>query len=113
MGRAPRERDRRHGLRGHAHGWLYVRSIAVAPVARGHGLGRALLVAVEAFAAEHRARRLYLSTTPFLADAIRFYEAAGWTWDGTTSEHRFDCGNRPIVRYAKELATDADRSRSR
>jgi len=57
---------------------LYVRSMAVAPAARGRGLARALLVSVEAFAAEHRARRLYLSTTPFLADAIRFYEAAGF-----------------------------------
>ena len=30
----------------------------------------------------------------------RFYERAGWSWDGTTSEHRFDCANVPIVRYA-------------
>ena len=33
----------------------------------------------------------------------RFYEAAGWSWDGTTSEHRFDCANVPIVRYAVDL----------
>jgi len=35
--------------------------------------------------------------------ARHFYEKAGWIWDGTTSEHRFDCGNRPIVRYASDL----------
>jgi RimJ/RimL family protein N-acetyltransferase len=33
----------------------------------------------------------------------RFYEAAGWSWDGTTSEHRFDCANVPIVRYTVDL----------
>jgi hypothetical protein len=33
----------------------------------------------------------------------RFYEAAGWSCDGTTSEHRFDCANVPIVRYTVDL----------
>lgn len=33
----------------------------------------------------------------------RFYERAGWSWDGTTSEHRFDCANVPIVRYVTDL----------
>ncbi len=33
----------------------------------------------------------------------RFYEAAGWSWDGTTSEHRFECANVPIVRYTADL----------
>ena len=33
----------------------------------------------------------------------RFYERAGWSWDGTTSEHRFDCANVPIVRYVTGL----------
>jgi ribosomal protein S18 acetylase RimI-like enzyme len=35
--------------------------------------------------------------------ARRFYERHGWVFDGTTSEHRFDCDHRPIVRYAREL----------
>jgi ribosomal protein S18 acetylase RimI-like enzyme len=35
--------------------------------------------------------------------ARRFYERAGWTWDGTRSEHRFDCANRPILRYVTDL----------
>jgi len=35
--------------------------------------------------------------------ARRFYERAGWAWDGTTSEHRFDCANRPILRYVLDL----------
>jgi ribosomal protein S18 acetylase RimI-like enzyme len=32
-----------------------------------------------------------------------FYERAGWMWDGSRSEHRFDCANLPIVRYAADL----------
>ena len=37
--------------------------------------------------------------------ARRFYEAAGWRWDGTMSAHRFDCAERPIVRYTVRLST--------
>ena len=79
---------------------LYVRSMATAPAARGRGLGRNLLVAVEAFAAEHRARRLYLSTTPFLADAIRFYEAAGFR---RTHEPPRDLHGTPLFTMEKKL----------
>jgi L-amino acid N-acyltransferase YncA len=37
--------------------------------------------------------------------ARRFYERAGWAWDGTTGTHRFDCANRPVVRYAMDLGS--------
>ena len=57
---------------------LYVRGMAVLPSARGHRLGEALLRQVEEFAAAHGFKRLYLSTTPFLARAIRLYERAGF-----------------------------------
>jgi putative acetyltransferase len=57
---------------------LYVRSMAVLPAARGHDIGGALLGAVERFAQEHGCTRLLLSTTPFLARAIRLYERAGF-----------------------------------
>ena len=53
---------------------------------RGAGFGRAFLWVL---AANDRARR--------------FYEKAGWTWDGTTSTHNFECANEPIVRYAVDL----------
>jgi len=70
--------------------------------AAGRGVGRALLTAAEGWL-----RGRYGRATLWVLDsnsrARRFYEAAGWTWDGTTSEHRFDCGNRPIVRYAKDF----------
>jgi GNAT superfamily N-acetyltransferase len=58
---------------------VYVRGMAIVPGARGQGLGDALVRAVEEFAREHDARRIYLSTTPFLHCAIRFYERYGFT----------------------------------
>ena len=60
------------------HDGVYVRSMAVVPTARGHGIGRGLLLAVEAFAVQDGAPRLYLSTTPFLAEAISLYERSGF-----------------------------------
>jgi ribosomal protein S18 acetylase RimI-like enzyme len=63
---------------------LYVRSMAILPAARGHGLGKLLLREVEKFANAHGLRRLVLSTTPFLLAAIRLYERHGFqrTADG-------------------------------
>ncbi len=58
---------------------LYVRSMAVDPAARGSGVGRELLRRVDEYAALHGFERLYLSTTPFLSDAIRLYEKCGFT----------------------------------
>jgi GNAT superfamily N-acetyltransferase len=57
---------------------VYLRSMAVAPAARGCGVGRALLSQVEEFAAANNRQHLYLSTTPFLFSAIRLYERAGF-----------------------------------
>ena len=57
---------------------LYVRGMGVLPAARGQRLGEALLRRVEEFASARGHRRLYLSTTPFLARAIQLYERAGF-----------------------------------
>lgn len=57
---------------------LYVRSMAVHPMARGQRIGKSLLAHVEEYASAHRFNRLYLSTTPFLTDAIRLYECCGF-----------------------------------
>jgi putative acetyltransferase len=56
----------------------YVRSMAVLPAARGHGIGRLLLQHVEQFAAAQGYKYLLLSTTPFLTRAIRLYEQVGF-----------------------------------
>jgi hypothetical protein len=33
----------------------------------------------------------------------RFYERNGWAWDGAVSDHQFECANRPIVSYGRDL----------
>ena len=78
----------------------YVRSMAVLPSARGKGIGRALLGAAEAFAKENGAPRLYLSTTPFLTDAIRLYEASGFR---RTDEPPFELHGTPLFTMEKRL----------
>lgn len=57
---------------------LYVRGMAVLPIARGRRIGKLLLAHVERFAASKGIRRLFLSTTPFLDRAIRLYENRGF-----------------------------------
>ena len=57
---------------------VYVRSMAVTPGARGAGVAAALLDEVTRFSIEAGARRMRLSTTPFLHGAIRLYERAGF-----------------------------------
>jgi ribosomal protein S18 acetylase RimI-like enzyme len=71
--------------------------------AQGTGVGRALFQEARGAlrAAGYRWAFLWVLASNELAR--RFYEAAGWRWDGTTSDHRFDCGNLPIVRYVVDL----------
>jgi GNAT superfamily N-acetyltransferase len=57
---------------------LYIRSMAILPSARGRGIGKLLLGEVERLAAVQGARRLFLSTTPFLLAAIQLYERFGF-----------------------------------
>ena len=59
------------------HDGLYVRSMAVLPSHRSRKMGYMLLQAVEHFAKMQDIRRIFLSTTPFLAGAIRLYEQFG------------------------------------
>ena len=57
---------------------LYLRSMAVVPAARAQNIGRLLLKEVEAYAVAHSCKRLFLSTTPFLTQAIGLYERCGF-----------------------------------
>lgn len=79
---------------------LYVRSMAVHPTARGQSIGKTLLNHVEGYARAQGCNRLYLSTTPFLTDAIRLYERFGFarTHDGPAAL----CGT-PIFTMEKML----------
>ena len=56
----------------------YIRGMAVLPGTRGAGVGSRLLDQVERWAAGEGLMRIFLSTTPFLASAIRLYEKSGF-----------------------------------
>jgi ribosomal protein S18 acetylase RimI-like enzyme len=81
-------------------GALYVRSMAVAPSARGAGIARRLMDEPFDLAVERKATRLYLSTTPFLFDAIRLYESLGFR---RTGEPPDDLHGTPLVTMAAPL----------
>jgi GNAT superfamily N-acetyltransferase len=84
-------------------GGAYVRSMAIVPHARGRGLAALLLGQVERLARRHGMRRLFLSTTPFLAEAIRLYERHGFrrTLEGPQTL----CGT-PLFTMEKPLLPD-------
>ena len=78
-------------------------ALYVLPEVVGSGVGRGLFAAaIDRLVATAFAR----GSLWVLADnerARRFYEAVGWSWDGTTGTHRFDCAERPVVRYVGDL----------
>ena len=80
-----------------------VYAIYVQPDAWGSGAGRALLRAAEEGLRDAGFRRAFLWVLEENPRARRFYEAAGWRWDGTLSRHQVECDNLPIVRYVVEL----------
>jgi GNAT superfamily N-acetyltransferase len=80
-----------------------VPAIYVAPAATGAGIGRALLEKATAASRETGFTRASLWVLERNERARRFYEKAGWRWDGTVSHHDFDCANRPVVRYVTDL----------
>ena len=82
---------------------VYIRSMALLPSARGRGIGRRLLAQVEAFAVSRGARRLSLTTTPFLTAAIRLYERAGFR----RASGPLDLCGTPLFAMAKELSAKA------
>ena len=78
-------------------------AIYVHPNALGTGVGRLLFDAAMGKLRERGFARATLWVLEANAQARRFYEKAGWTWDGTVSHHQFECANEPMVRYAAEL----------
>jgi GNAT superfamily N-acetyltransferase len=81
-------------------GSLYVRGMAVVPTARGNGTGRLLMEHVEEFAAGQGFKRMSLSTTPFLARAIRLYEQFGFR---RSPEGPHDLFGTPLFTMVKNL----------
>jgi GNAT superfamily N-acetyltransferase len=80
-----------------------VYAIYVEPGAWGSGAGRALLAAAQDGLRDAGFQSAFLWVLEENPRARRFYEAAGWRWDGTRSRHEVECDNLPIVRYVVEL----------
>jgi ribosomal protein S18 acetylase RimI-like enzyme len=79
---------------------VYLRSMAVLSSTRGLGAGRLLLQTVEEFAIARQASRMFLSTTPFLAAAIRLYESAGFVRTGEPPDELL---GTPLITMARSL----------
>jgi GNAT superfamily N-acetyltransferase len=77
---------------------LYIRGMAVVPVARGLGAGKRLLETVERYASVAACNRMFLSTTPFLSAAIHLYERFGFQ---RTSEGPCDLFGTPLFTMEK------------
>ena len=76
-----------------------VKAIYLLPDATRSGTGTALLETITMRLRAEGFGRLTLWVLASNDRARGFYEHRGWSWDGTTSSHRFDCGERPMVRY--------------
>lgn len=82
-----------------------VPAIYLEPTAVGTGVGRELFGAATRALREAGYTRATLWVLEVNERARRFYERAGWSWDGTVSDHQFECANEPIVRYAVDLGS--------
>lgn len=71
--------------------------------AKGRGVGAALMATAEEAMRRHGFERAVLWVLEDNVRARAFYERGGWDRDGAKGEHRFDCGHRPIIRYARDL----------
>jgi GNAT superfamily N-acetyltransferase len=80
-----------------------VPAIYVDPSMLGTGVGRELFEAATLALRDAGFARATLWVLAANALARRFYERAGWSWDGSVGTHMFDCANEPVVRYAVDL----------
>ncbi len=80
---------------------VYIRGMAVVPVCRGQGIGRLLLDHAEKYARAKGCKRLFLSTTPFLTEAIQLYERSGFV---RTEEGPHDLFGTPLFTMEKNLS---------
>jgi GNAT superfamily N-acetyltransferase len=70
-------------------GWLYIKLLAVAPTARGQGLGIQLLRAAEEHSLKHGCKYAFLDTFSF--QARPFYEKNGYEVFGTLDNFSVNC----------------------
>ncbi|HEX5937279.1 MAG TPA: GNAT family N-acetyltransferase [Actinomycetota bacterium] len=81
-----------------------VPAIYLDPGVVGTGVGRALFAEAASGLRNAGFTRATLWVLGANERARLFYERAGWTLDGATSRHDFDCANEPMVRYAVDLS---------
>ena len=79
---------------------IYMRGMAVSPIARGLKIGARLLDQVEQWASDEGCQRVFLSTTPFLSAAIRLYERFGFR---RTDEGPHDLFGTPLLTMEKDV----------
>ena len=79
---------------------LYIRGMAVLPMARGKRVGDLLLEEIERFAALSNRSCLVLNTTPFLIPAIRLYQRHGFR---RTDEGVQDLFGTPLFTMQKTI----------
>jgi len=84
---------------------LHLRSMAVHPAARGHGVGRALLAVAERYGRDRGLLRAFLRTTPFLNSAIALYSRAGFS---LRQGGERDLHGVPLFEMEKPLSVDAE-----
>jgi len=78
----------------------YMRGMAVLPTSRGMRIGSRLLEYVENWASSQGCSRVFLSTTPYLAAAIRLYETFGFR---PTDEGPHDLFGTPLFTMEKHI----------
>lgn len=80
-----------------------VPAIYLDPEVIGTGVGRDLLAETIVALRAAGFTRASLWVLEQNVRARRFYEKAGWVWDGSVSTHSFECANEPVVRYVIDL----------
>jgi GNAT superfamily N-acetyltransferase len=80
-----------------------VPAIYLDPDVIGTGVGRELLAETIVALRAAGFTRASLWVLEGNVRARRFFEKAGWVWDGSVSTHSFECANEPVVRYAIDL----------
>ena len=81
---------------------LFVRSMAVSPVARGKGIGKILMEHVHGMAFSNGCSVITLNTTAFLLPAIRLYESFGFKQQGPG-----DLYGTALIKMTKHLKPSA------
>ena len=81
----------------------YVRGVAVLPEWRACGIASLLMATIECFAVVNKAGSLFLTTTPFLDDAIRLYSRLGFVLG---NEHPQDLYGTPLLGMRKYLKSE-------